>query len=64
MKVTNELPVVELNGKETQPYGELTMLVESHYCRSNLVVISFGTGNKYTVNASELRRAIDNATHV
>lgn len=64
MKVINEIQIYELNGVELQGLAKEKdhIKVESHWNRSSFVVINY-SGTKFTVLASELRKAIDNATN-
>lgn len=62
MTVTNEIKIYETNGKET-PIGENPILeVRSHWNNDNLVVIEID-GKTVTVVASQLEKAIHNATN-
>lgn len=62
MTVTNEIKIYETNGKDTL-VGENPMLkINSHWNRQNCVVIEID-GKRITVVASQLEKAIQNATN-
>lgn len=62
MTVTNEIQIYETDGKDT-PVGVKPMLkIHSHWNRQNFVVIEID-GKRITVIASQLEKAIQNATN-
>lgn len=64
MKVYNELKVYELNDKEVPLSDNPNMAVESHWNRTDFVVLILPCDDKVyrkTVSAVDLKRAIDNA---
>lgn len=63
IKVTNEVNICELNGKEAPLAKRETLVVKSHWNMDRLVVLQIGD-SEITVNASDLMAAIGNATHV
>jgi hypothetical protein len=66
MKVYNELKVYELNGKEVPLSDSPNIAVESHWNRSEYVVLILPCDDKVyrkTVLAADLKRAIENATN-
>ena len=62
IKVTNEVNVYEVNGSEPKPGERPTVLVRSHWNRSNLVVLEIGD-LRLAVTAADLQAAIRNATN-
>lgn len=62
MKTVNEIKVYEVDGTETKGLHPPELHVSNHWNLSRMVVLWIG-GKKYTVLASELKRAIDNATN-
>jgi len=64
MKITTEIDLFEIDGEQTKvPIP--TLVVKNHELssRSAIVVISVG-GHRYSVEATELRQAIENATNI
>lgn len=61
MKTESRINIYEVDGKEV-PTGEnvLPLIIRNHWNRQAFVVLSDGTFT-YTVDASDLRRAIDAA---
>lgn len=63
MKVTNEIEVYEVDGKdETPAVDRIKIHVESHWNMNDRVVLNMGD-IKYTVMADDLEKAIRNATN-
>lgn len=64
IKVENEIYIYEINGKETRGIiDENKFTVSSHWNRNEMVVLQNADGDKITVSASELKRAVENATN-
>lgn len=62
MKVKNEITIYEVNGKEISGLDRPVVSIENHWSRSSFVVIVVN-GTSVTVPASDLRKAIQNATN-
>jgi len=62
IKVSNKVPIYEVNGKEVNYIDESKLVVESHWNENDKVVLKFGRRN-ITVVARDLTSAIDNATN-
>ena len=62
MKSSNVIDVYEKDGEETEGLTKPTIEVVNHWNRKEFVVLNVG-GKKYTVLASDLERAINNATN-
>lgn len=62
MKVENEIKVYEIDGEETGLGKSILMKISSHWNRSSYVIIKINN-KEYTVLASELSKAIENATN-
>ena len=63
IRVHSEVTIYERNGEQT-PLGSTDVLnISSHRIRNEFIVIWLQPGESYTVNAADLRRAIDNATN-
>ena len=60
MEVTTTIRVAELDGKETTVEDNLNLIVKSHWNHNRLVDIEIA-GHTYTVVASMLTKAIENA---
>jgi hypothetical protein len=63
MKVINHIPIREINNKEVD-FTANTLTVESHWNRPSLVVVRVNSDVSISVNADELKRAIENATNI
>jgi len=63
MKVINHIPIREINNKEVD-FTANTLTIESHWNRPSLVVVRVNNDVSISVNADELKRAIENATNV
>ena len=59
MKIKIEVNIYEIDGKDKRIPGAI--IVRSHWNRDNMIVLE-ADGTKYTVNASDLRKAIDRST--
>jgi len=62
MKVTTEIYFLEVDGKKvegTRRYQEKA-IVKSHWDNVDLVILEIG-GKEYTLNANQLKRAINNS---
>ena len=59
MTVINEIAILELDGEPVG--GEVVLIVSSHWNGTTRVDLKWGNGNKITVSADELTRAILNA---
>ena len=65
MKIITEITIYEIDGETQEGLSMPKMDIESHWIRSNLVVLSVpGIGKKMAVLAQELKMAIDNAINV
>lgn len=65
MKTITEITIYEIDGETQEGLSMPKMDIESHWNRSNLVVLSVpGIGKKMAVLAQELKMAIDNAINV
>lgn len=62
MKTENKVEAYELNGTESPMMNRPVMIVKNHWNRRQLVVIEVD-GKSYTVDAEEMKRAIDNSTN-
>lgn len=60
IKVRCEVPVYEVNGEETKTLSQPQLIVESHWNRSQMVVLTIGN-EKVTVLGDDLVAAIQNA---
>ncbi len=63
MKVTNEIRIYRIDGKDTTSGEKLTLVVTSAWNASNLVELQLGEGGKVAVRASDLIKAIANSTN-
>ena len=65
MKTVNELDIYEIDGKEVlfAEKKEQKVRISNHWNLSRMVVIYTPDGKQLTVIASELIRAINNATN-
>jgi hypothetical protein len=63
MKVVNHIPIREINNKEVD-FTANTLTIESHWNRPSLVVVRVNSDVSISVNADELKRAIENATNI
>lgn len=62
IKVSNEVPVYEIDGTATSGIPQPTIGVGSHWNRDNFVVLTVD-GKKITVCARDLKAAVDNSTN-
>lgn len=62
IKVQSVMNIYEIDGKDTSGLELPKLTVASHWNRNNFVVLEVG-GKRYTVEASDLRAAIQNATN-
>lgn len=62
MKTVNEIDIYELDGKAQEMLSKPKLHVSNHWNLSRMVTLRID-GKDYTVLASELKRAIDNATN-
>lgn len=64
VKVRSDIQVYEIDGTEvTVGLPDQIMTVESHWNRNEMVILSFGE-RKVTISASDLEKAIKNATNL
>jgi len=62
IKVSNELKLLEIDGKAESGLDCPKMVVRSHWNRDSLIVLLVN-GVSYTVSASDILAAIKNATN-
>ena len=62
MKVINKIKVYEVNGEDVKTTENIEIEVLSYWNRDMLVLVKVGS-DTYTVIASELEKAISNATN-
>lgn len=62
IEVECKVTVYEKDGQELAPRDQIKALVCSHSIRNELVELAI-SGARYTFNASDLQRAINNATN-
>lgn len=63
MKVKNEIQIHTLNGTNTKVGDNKNLLVENVWNAKKLISLEF-EGNKISVLAEDLRRAIDNSINI
>lgn len=63
IKVSNEVTVYEVDGKEPGGLPMPTLTIASHWNRDSLVVLHVN-GQRLTVAARDLQAAVSNATNV
>jgi hypothetical protein len=66
MKVVNHVPIREINNNNNNKEVDFTantLIIESHWNRSSLVVIRVNDDVSISVSADELKKAIENATN-
>lgn len=64
IKVSNEVPVYEPKVDPPKVLDHPPIIVESHWNNDKWVVIKTPDGQSYTVNAKDLRAALENATNI
>ncbi len=62
IKVTCELPVYEIDG-QAPPMNGAPLIVQSHWNNRQWVVLLMPNGPPITVNAADLKAALENATN-
>jgi hypothetical protein len=63
MKITAEVSIVEVNGRDAVPGYTETMHLERHWnVGERLIVVQLPDGKKFTVPAGELKAAILSCT--
>ena len=63
IKVTNELPIYEIGGKAPAMHDTPVLIVRSHWNDPLRIVLETETGYCITINAKDLRAAIENAAN-
>jgi len=65
IEVKNYVELYELNGKSLTGIrsDKTSLLVESHWNRNEFVILKIGDNDSFTVSASDLISAINNATN-
>lgn len=64
IEVTARVQVYEVNGEEVKSIVASYVNIKSHWNRNDMVVLEFKNGVTLTVVASDLEKAIQNATNV
>lgn len=65
IKNRSEVPIYEVDGKETIVGKGPTLVISSHWNRDSMVVLEIAGGQAaFTVTAADLRAAIANATNI
>lgn len=63
--VTNEVDIVEIDGKDIPPVGKRQkLIVKSHWNRNELVILTVDGNTTFTVNGKDLCEATKNAQNI